>query len=154
MGRGKDVWWATTAFVKYQEKNAIVKKDGLAEGYTICCTKTIAADIPTCFNAWSDDQTSQWYGNFKAKTADWGTLDESGNQNEFIRIRENKDLRLTWQTANIPHQTQADVTFTDKGKGKTLITLTHTRIQNREEADGLRHAWNESFDKLKSVLEK
>ncbi len=45
------------------------------------------------------------------------------------------------------------VTFADKGKGKTLVTLMHNRIQNRTEADGLRAAWGAAFDKLKQMLE-
>ena len=39
-------------------------------------------------------------------------------------------------------------------KGKTLITLTQSRIQTRDEADGLRRAWGEVFNQVKSDLEK
>ena len=47
-----------------------------------------------------------------------------------------------------------DVTFQDKGKGKTGLMLNHHRIQNRPEADGLRAAWSAAFDRLKAMLEK
>lgn len=152
MGRGKDVWWSTTAYVAYQAKHNIVKKDGLAEGYTICATKTISADVETLFRAWQHNSET-WYGTFSHTPAEWGYFDESGNQNEWTRIRENKDLRFNWQTNGVPHQTQVDITFAENKKGKTLITITHARIQTREETDGLRNAWNEALDKLKSISE-
>lgn len=147
--RGPDVWWPTTIFVEYERKHGKTKKDGLLEGYTICSTKTIAAPVEAIYAAWKDPGTvKEWYGEFKSD----GT-DESGNQADLVRDRENKDLRYTWQTAGVPHQTQADVTFQDKGKGKTLVTITHAKIQTREEADGLRNAWGHALDKLKSILE-
>ena len=33
------------------------------------------------------------------------------------------------------------------------MMMTHDRIQNREEADGLREGWAQALDRLKSVLE-
>jgi hypothetical protein len=45
-----------------------------------------------------------------------------------------------------------DVAFAAKGS-KTGITLNHTRIQARDEADGLRAAWTAAFDRLKTALE-
>lgn len=37
---------------------------------------------------------------------------------------------------------------------KCLVTLNHTRIQDRKEADMLRDGWGACFDKLKVLLEK
>lgn len=42
---GTDNWWATTVYVEYEAHKGIKKKDGLAEGYTICVTKTINAPV-------------------------------------------------------------------------------------------------------------
>lgn len=41
----------------------------------------------------------------------------------------------------------------DKGKGKMGILVNVDRIQTREEADGLRSAWLEALDRLKTKLE-
>lgn len=148
-----DIWWPTTIFVEYERKHGKTKKDGLLDGYTICATKTIAASVPDLYNAWTSDKSEQWYGTFNSEETEKGHEDESGNFANATRMRENKDLRYLWHTAGCPHQTQADVVFDDKGKGKTLITITHSKIQTREEADGLRAAWGEALNRLKTLSE-
>jgi hypothetical protein len=45
------------------------------------------------------------------------------------------------------------VQFQDKGKGKTGLLVNHTRIQNRDEADGLRAAWAQALNQLKATCE-
>jgi len=46
-----DAWWATTIAVEYESHKEIQKKDGLPEGYTICVTKTIAAQVVAVYKA-------------------------------------------------------------------------------------------------------
>lgn len=60
---------------------------------------------------------------------------------------------MTFSHADAAAPTLVDVTIADKGKGKTGLTLMHQRIQNRPEADGLRNAWSQAFDRLKLHLE-
>ena len=47
----------------------------------------------------------------------------------------------------------ADICVALEKAGKTGITLNHGRIQTRAEADGLRRAWGEAFERLKKKLE-
>lgn len=45
-GRGSDVWWPTTIWVEYEKVLGIVnRKDGQAEGFNICSTKSVTATI-------------------------------------------------------------------------------------------------------------
>lgn len=153
MGRGKDTWWATTVWVEYERSKGIVnKKDGLGEGYNICVTKTISATPDQVYAAWVSDAASSWLGCGGA-TEGGNYADESGNTGTWTRLRPGKDVRLLWQSAGISNSTNVDAAFVDKGGGKTGITLNHARIQDRPEADGLRLAWGEAFDKLKKQLE-
>lgn len=141
-GRGKDIWWPTVIWVEYERSQGIVKKDGLAEGYNICSTKTVGASVDDCYNA------------FVGSASEGGDYsDDGGNKGQWTRLRPGKDARLTWQTAGVEHPTQVDVSFVDKGKGKTGITLMHQRMQSAEEADGVRRAWAAYFDAMKSKLE-
>lgn len=153
----KDLWWCTTVWVEFERSKGIVnKKDGLGEGYNICVTKTIAAPVKEVYAAFSDPKTlAKWFGpKAKAAVKDQGTFDDGcGNSGTFLRVRADKDLRFTWSNAAAASTTQVDVAFADKGKGKTGITLNHQRIQNRDEADGLRSAWGAAFDELKALLE-
>ncbi|MDX2033617.1 MAG: SRPBCC domain-containing protein, partial [Blastocatellia bacterium] len=65
-----------------------------------------------------------------------------------------KDLRLSFENPAFSAPMQVDALFQDKGKGKTGLTVNHTRIQTRAEADGLRAAWAEALDRLKALCEK
>lgn len=152
MGRGSFIWWATTVWVEYESVNGIVKKDGLAEGYTICVTKTIAASIDEIYSAWTQAGELPWLGSKGAQEgADY--TDDGGNQGKWLRLRPGKDLRLSWKTAGVDTPTTVDIVITDPGKGKSLLTLTHSRIQTRDEADGMRNAWTAAFELLKKQLE-
>ena len=61
---------------------------------------------------------------------------------------------MSFENKEMSTPTQVDVQFQDKGKGKTGLLVNHTRIQTREEADGLRAAWAKALDQLKAVCER
>jgi hypothetical protein len=78
---------------------------------------------------------------------------KDGDKGAFLRIRKNKDIRMTFENAAFSTPTQVDAQFQDKGKGKTQLMVNHSRIQTRAEADGLRAAWAEALDQLKGMCE-
>jgi uncharacterized protein YndB with AHSA1/START domain len=151
-----DPWWCTTIAVEYEKHHDVRKKDGLHEGYFVCATKTVAAPAADVFKAWSSSaELCRWFGAVtQADVKDGGAYqDRDGTSGTFLRVRSNKDIRMTFENKNLTAPTQVDVQFQDKGKGKTGLLVNHTRIQTREEADGLRAAWAEVLDTLKSVCE-
>jgi uncharacterized protein YndB with AHSA1/START domain len=151
-----DPWWCATIAVEYEKHHDVRKKDGLFEGYFVCATKTIGSPPAAVFKAWSSGaELSKWFGPAtKAAVKDGGAFEnKDGDKGTFLRVRENKDLRLTFETSGSSAPTQVDVQFQDKGKGKTGLLVNHTRIQTREEADGLRAAWADALDKLKTTCE-
>ena len=152
-----DEWWAVTVAVEYEKARGQAEKDGLPKGYSICSTKTIAAPLPDVFAAFGDARTlDRWLGaKTKVSFEDGGKLENAdGDAMAFTRIRPNKDLRMTWKRPGLAAGSAVEVLFADKGKGKTGITLNHTRIQSRADADKLRAGWGSAFDSLKSLLEK
>lgn len=152
---GKDAWWPTTVWVEYEKLKGIVQKDGRAEGYNICVTKTIAAPLAQVFSAWGGQSFAKWFGDAGQSDPKVGgkISDANGNGGEYSRVREEKDLRFSWKTNGAGDQTTVDVLFADKGNGKTGLTLNHNRILSREEADGLRRAWSDAFAALKTEME-
>jgi len=151
-----DPWWCTTIAIEYEKHHDVRKKDGLHEGYFICSTKTIAAPIAEVYAAWSSgDKLSQWFGNStRADVKDGGEFEnKDGDKGTFLRVRKNKDLRLTIGNPAFSAPAQVDVQFQDKGKGKTGIMVNLTRLQTRADADGLRTAWAEALDRLKAICE-
>lgn len=152
-----DPWWCATIAVEYEKHHDLRKKDGLFEGYFVCSTKTIAAPLADVYRAWSNGaELSKWFGaGTKADVKDGGTFqNKDGDKGTFLRVRENKDIRLTFETAGSSAPTQVDVQFQDKGKGKTGLLVNLTRIQTREEADGLRASWAQALDRLKETCER
>ncbi len=157
VARKVEPWWCTTIAVEYEKHHGARRKDGLYEGYFVCSTKTIAAPLATVFAAWSDNESlRQWFGDATtAEVKDGGKYEnKDSDQGTFLRVRKDKDLRLTFENPAFSAPTQVDVQFQDKGKEKTGVTLSHTRIQTRAEADGLRAAWAETLDRLKTICEK
>lgn len=155
-GEKIDPWWSTTIAVEYERARDQRKKDGLFEGYFICSTKTIAAPLEKVYGAWADSGSlSRWFGEgVKAEVKDGGAFQcADGDKGSFLRVRENKDLRISFENPAFSAATLVDAQFQDKGGGKTGILVNHTRIQTREEADSLRAAWAEALNKLKALVE-
>ena len=152
-----DPWWCATIAVEYEKHHDVRKKDDLYEGYFVCATKTIAAPPSEVFAAWSNGSAlSKWFGPAtKAEVRDGGAYqNKDGDRGTFLRVLENKDIRMTFENKGLSSATQVDVQFQDKGKGKTGLLVNHTRIQTRAEADGLRAAWAQALDQLKAVCER
>jgi len=150
-----DPWWCTTIAVEYERHHDVRKKDGLFEGYFICSTKTIGAPPADVFTACSNAaDLSKWFGvGTRADVVDGGTYEsKDGDKGQFLRVRSNKDIRMTFENDGLSAPTQVDIQFQDKG-GKTGLLVNHTRIQTRAEADGLRAAWADALDQLKALCE-
>ena len=131
------------------------KKDGLAEGYSICATKTINAPVDKVYKAWTDPKKfAEMFGDEGKQTVkDGGSIScKGGCKGTFIRIRPNKDLRFTWEHKGCTAPMRVDVQFQDN-KGKCLMNVMTSRIQTRPESDGLRNAWAEALTRLKSLCE-
>lgn len=151
----KDPWWPTTIYVQYEDHKGIKKKDGLGEGYSICATKTIAAPVDKTYKVWTDPATfKEMFGdNGKQDVSEGGAIScDAGCKATFTRVRENKDLRFTWEHPGSTAPMQVDVMFQDN-KGKTLMNVMTSRIQTRGESDGLRNAWGEALTRLKALAE-
>lgn len=152
-----DPWWCTTIAVEYEKHHDARKKDGLYEGYFICSTKTIAAPVAEVYAAWTNNEKlSEWMGtSTRADVKDDGKYEnKDGDRGTFLRVRPNKDLRLSFENPAFSAPTQIEVQFQDKGKGKTGVLVNHNRIQTRAEADGLRAAWADALNKLKASCER
>lgn len=148
-----DIWWNTTIFVEYEKHKGVTKKDGMPEGYTICVTKSINAPVDKVYRIWNE-RLAEWFEDGATQTlSDGGTLQcAGGTKATFSRIRENKDLRMTWEHPGCTAPMTLDVQFQDN-KGKTLMNAMTSRVQTRGETDGLREAWSAALSRLKALAE-
>ncbi len=123
-------WWGTTIWVEYERSLSRVQKDGRPEGYNICVTKAVKAPI--------DDVLKAIVASIPA--------------DRVLRVRDGKDVKATWQTEGLAASTEIEATVKDTA-GKVAIAVMHKRIDTREEADGLRRAWQARLDEIKKGLE-
>jgi uncharacterized protein YndB with AHSA1/START domain len=138
--------------VEYERAKGIVnKKDGLSEGYNICATKSIKASAQSVYDSWTQVTKNAWLGCNSAQEGQ-PYEDDGGNSGIWVRLRPGKDVRLSWISNGAENPTSVDAAFSEKD-GKTAITVTHSRIQTREEADGLRADWGHALSQLKADLE-
>ncbi len=152
---GTDSWWATTIYVEYEAHHGVRKKDGLPEGYSICATKSINAEPAKVFATWADPASfAKMFGdNARQELREGAGLScDAGCKGTYTRIRENKDLRFTWEHPGCTSPMLVDVTF-QENKGKTVINVMTSRIQSRAESDGLRIAWSDALSRLKVLAE-
>jgi uncharacterized protein YndB with AHSA1/START domain len=148
-----DAWWPTTIYVEYEKHHGITKKDGLPEGYTICVTKSINAPVEKVYALWHA-HLADWFQDGATQDLNEGGsfTCQGGTKATFTRIRENKDLRMTWEHAGSTAPMTLDVAFQDN-KGKTLMNAMTSRVQTRDETDGLRDAWGAALSRLKALAE-
>lgn len=125
-----ELWWGTTIYVEYERRRGKLQKDGRPEGYNICVTKSVAAPIDRVLTAIVDSIPAEGIG----------------------RIREGKDVRAIWHTPGAEAPTEIEATVKETA-GKVAIAVMHKRIDARDEADGLRRAWQSRLDEIKRDLE-
>jgi uncharacterized protein YndB with AHSA1/START domain len=154
-GHKLDPWWIATINIEYETAKGLIEKDGRAKGYTICATKSIKAAPDACYGAFANaDALDRWLGpGHVLAFADGGSLrNGDGNQALIRKLSPGKTIKLIWQQPDAAPDTPVEIKFAPAG-AKTTVMITHERLQNRDDADGLRRAWGEALDKLKHVVE-
>ena len=150
-----DPWWSATITHEYELARGAVEKDGKPRGYTICATKSVKADSPTCYGAFATAAAlDRWFGpRHEAKIEEGGHWrNADGNQATVRKATPGKTIRLTWEDEGLTMPTPVEIKFAPSG-AKTTVMVTIDRLQTRAEADGYRRAWGEVLERLKQTLE-
>jgi uncharacterized protein YndB with AHSA1/START domain len=150
-----DPWWIATLNIEYEAHHGLREKDGRAKGYTICATKSIKAPAQACFDAFaSASALDRWLGDAHVLDfRDGGALHNAdGNRADVRKVNPGKAIKLVWTQADAAPDTPVEVKLQPAGT-KTTVMVTHDRLQTRADADGLRRAWGEALDRLKTALE-
>jgi len=152
---GMDTWWATTLNIEYEARHGAKEKDGRAKGYMICATKSIKATPAACYALFKDAKSlDRWLGpKHEYALKEGATLaNADGNRATVKKVSPDKMIKLDWTQADAAPNTPVEVKFQPAG-AKTTVMVQHDRLQTRADADGMRRAWGEALDRLKSVVE-
>jgi uncharacterized protein YndB with AHSA1/START domain len=144
-----DAWWTTTIIVEYEKARGAAEKDGLAKGYNICVTKSLAAAPERVLEEFSNG--SWWLGK-GVKVAEGGTFDAGdGHKGKFKKVTPGKLIRFTWEGPGHAPVEVVEIKATVM-PGKTSALINHDRLQSRDTADGMREAWAKVLNELKDRL--
>ena len=129
-----DGWWSQSVTVGYERIKGLrargQRRDG---GYEATKSRTYNVPIETLYEAWADAKLRRKW------------LDVPG-----LKIRTAtapKSMRI-----GLPDGAIVAVGFLAKAKGKSSVALSHTKVPDRETADGLKKYWSDRLDLLGDVL--
>ncbi len=129
-----DDWWSQMVTVGYERIKGLRARGQRRDGsYEAGKSRTYNVPVTTLFDAWADDSVRRRW------------LNETG-----VRVRTAtapKSMRLGWSDKSI-----VAVGFEAKGKSKSTVSLAHTKLPDRESADGLKKYWSDRLDALGEVL--
>jgi uncharacterized protein YndB with AHSA1/START domain len=132
---GIDPWWQQSVTVAYEQARGLRKKHEMADGYQISKSITIQTLVGRVYTAWMDELA-------RAKWLE--------DPNFIIRkANPNKSLRITW----VDPKTSVEVYFYPKDN-RVQVTLNHSKLPNKDQAEMMKEYWARQFGKLKVFLEK
>ena len=130
---GTPSWWTQMVTVGYERIRGLRERgQQRGGGYQITKSRTFAVPVARLFAAFvSRRLCSRWLPTgvtLRSMTA-------------------NKRVRLGWTDG-----TQAVVGFTAKGVAKSIAAVQHEKLADRTQADAMKKAWAEYFDKLGDLI--
>jgi uncharacterized protein YndB with AHSA1/START domain len=133
---GISKWWAQKLIVEYEQERGIrppgIRHNGTFEVGT---SKTIGVPVADLYLAFVD-------GRRRKRWLTDGTMKLRGSI-------EGRTARFDWGDGS----TRVNVTFEDRGSGKSLVAVTHEKLPNAKQADATKAQWKERLASLKSCLE-
>jgi uncharacterized protein YndB with AHSA1/START domain len=127
-------WWRQTVAVGYERIKGLRARGQRRDGsYEATKSRTFNVPVEKLFDAWRDtDSREQW-------------LD--GTSVKVRTATRPKSMWLDWGDGSI-----IAVGFTSKGKSKSQLAVSHTKLPDRDAANRVKGFWSEKFDDLKKVL--
>lgn len=128
-------WWSQSVTVGYERIRGLRERGQRRDGaWEANKSRTFAVPVATLF---------EWFDSPR-KRRRW--LDAK------ITVRRStppKYIKVTW-----PDGTSVDVGFVAKGEQKSVVSVQHTKIASKEDAQKLRQYWTERFDALGELIER
>jgi hypothetical protein len=129
-----DGWWSQTVTVGFERIKGLRARGQRRDGtYEANKSRTFDVPVTTLFEAWADARVRRrWLG------------DAEVNVRTATKA---KSMRLGW-----PDRSIIAVGFTAKGRSKSSVALSHSKLPDRPTADRLKQYWSERLDALGNVL--
>jgi uncharacterized protein YndB with AHSA1/START domain len=149
-------WWSQTVTVEYERARGRRQPGQKPAGFELSVQRTINAPVTRAWNAWAEaEQLSSWFTTGQQQEFREGARyrNNDGDAGTFLRIVPRKQLRFTWETRHHRPGSEVRVEFAAKGRGRSVVRLTHSKLGSKQDRDDLKPAWGWAMDSLKSWLE-
>jgi len=127
-------WWTQTVTVGYERIKGLRARGQRRDGsYEATKSRTFNVPVTTLFTAWKDANIrKRWLGDVAVKVR---------------TATAPKSMRIGWSDGTI-----IAVGFYPKSKSKSSVAVQHTKLPDRQTADGLKKYWSERLDALSEAL--
>ncbi|MBA3889457.1 MAG: hypothetical protein H0X64_02905 [Gemmatimonadaceae bacterium] len=126
-------WWQQTVTVGYERARGLRQVNETTKGFGASASKTINVGVDALWHAWDDAKTRRrWLP-------------------DHLTVRKataSRSMHITWDDG-----TDVQAWFTDKGPGKSAVSVEHRKLQQADVARVKAH-WKERLDAMKRLLEQ
>lgn len=129
-------WWSQMVTVCYERARGLRELHQSADGFVANVSKTFNGSLDQLYQAWHD----------ATQRADW--LAAQGI--EITKSNVNKSMRMLWNDG----VSRVVVNFYPKGKGKTQVTIDHSRLESAAQVAKTKSSWKESLEQLQKKLQQ
>lgn len=128
-------WWQQMVTVTYEQARGLRKLNQRPDGFQISVSRTIKVPIASLYKAFETAGTRRLW------------LDE-----DVLAVRTtkaNKSIRGAWN--EVP--TSLEVSFVEKGKDKSQVVVTHSKLPNDKASATMKAFWAGALDRLRDSLQ-
>jgi hypothetical protein len=127
-------WWSQTVTVGYERIKGLRVRGQRRDGtYEVSKSRTYNVPVSTLFKAWADAKTRRkWLDAPDAKVRS---------------STANKAMRIHWADGTV-----VILGFIAKGSGKSIVSVAHTKLADREMGKGLKDYWTKQLDALGDLI--
>jgi len=132
---GAGPWWQQMVTVEYERARGLRKVHETSAGFVANASRTVKVPLADLWKAWATP----------AARRRW-LPDPS-----FLvrKATTQKTMRITW----VDGATNVEVQFLEKGTGKSLVAVQHSRLGKARDVARMKGYWKEALDALQEALE-
>jgi hypothetical protein len=131
---GVGPWWQQMVTVAYEQARGKREKHETEEGYQVGVSKTLELPLAKLFRFWAEPaERNKWLAD---------------DRFSINKATASKSIRARWGRG----VSRIDVDFTDKGAGKSQVTVQHNRIETADAAEQMKAYWAKKIRALEALL--